>query len=264
MVNVDTALSVAIWATGIGMTAVGIEMSYIPPEKPAARWVHRVIFIVLGIVFIGANLWQSSRLQTQKDAEIKERHEVEVRNEGNMRYMQGQLDTTDKLLGVLATNSDPKQIVGALRDSMPKWKPNAEAGAVSNFSNAQVVDGAHDLSRRLRQLDQQQSKKVNTITDRLMRQIMSNGSDQKVIEETQREMTKQINDVSLETEGLFGPLRAESRNMVNLLQNRVPEPQPRPIEIVQVALSMNLAGPDPIGQVADYIDQLANLVPVKR
>ena len=50
-----------------------------------------------------------------------------------------------------------------------------------------------------------------------------------------------------------------------MLQNRVPPPQPIPSELVSIVLSTGpLAGPNPVGAVADYIDQLADLLPVTR
>ena len=124
MVNVDTAISVAIWATGIGMTSVGIEMTVTPPTKSYQKWLYRSIFAVFGLVFIGANLWQSSRTQTEKQTEIAERHAEEVRNEGNIRYVEGQLDTMTKILHDLAMNSTPQQWMTALRDAMPKISPH--------------------------------------------------------------------------------------------------------------------------------------------
>lgn len=48
------------------------------------------------------------------EAEVKEHQAEQIRNEGNLKYMQGQLDTQNKLLAALTANSDPKQVATLL------------------------------------------------------------------------------------------------------------------------------------------------------
>jgi hypothetical protein len=98
------------------MSAVGIEMTINPPiaDRENLKWWYRGSFIVLGLAFIGLSLWQSERADQQKQRD-QEVHEAErVRSEGDIKYMQGQLDSQNKMLGILVANSDPKQIAQLL------------------------------------------------------------------------------------------------------------------------------------------------------
>ena len=60
MFNADLFISVGIWVTGVGMSAVGIEMTINPPSKET-KWLYRSSFIVMGLVFVGFSIWQFDR-----------------------------------------------------------------------------------------------------------------------------------------------------------------------------------------------------------
>jgi hypothetical protein len=114
MGNVDLLISVGIWVAGVGMSAVGIEMTINPPNQPRKIWLYRGSFIVLGIAFVGLSIWQFDRADKESKRAATEHQQEQVRSEGNIKYMQGQLDTQNKLLGMIATNSDPKQVASLL------------------------------------------------------------------------------------------------------------------------------------------------------
>jgi|SRR5271165_985253 len=147
----------------------------------------------------------------------------------------------------------------------PNKASSPHSGAVSDLSNAQVLDGARDLTRRLRQFQQESNQESYKLTGKFTRQMTAQDMTKEQAEDVQREMVLELGKLHDKNEARFGPLRAESRNIINMLQNRVPQPQPMPSELVSIALSTGpLAGPNPVGAVADYIDQLADLLPVKR
>jgi hypothetical protein len=109
MVNIDLLISVGIWITGVGMSAVGIEMTINPPSV-TTKWAYRGAFILMGVAFIGLSVWQFDRADWESKRLAGEHLQEQLRNEGNIKYMQGQLDSVNKLLAGLTDNSDPKQI----------------------------------------------------------------------------------------------------------------------------------------------------------
>jgi hypothetical protein len=116
MANVDLLISVGIWVTGVGMSALGIEMTINPPSDKN-KWLYRGIFILLGVAFVALSVWQFDRTDKENKRAAFEHQQEQLRNEGNIKYMQGQLDTQSKLLGMVVTNSDPKQLAVLLRNS---------------------------------------------------------------------------------------------------------------------------------------------------
>jgi hypothetical protein len=267
VVNLDTVVSVGIWASGIGMSAVGVEMTINPPgDHKWLKWRYRVTFIALGIIFIGFSLWQNDRTEWEKKREADNRTQEQLTNEGNQRYMQGRLDSMSKMLGTLVTNSDPKQLANALRAlvvaSILKRTPTQ-----SNLSNAQVKDAAHALTQKLRQLQQQMSQESEALysnLDNLAQAPITTPDIESSMMSVAGEGRRKLAEFSAKNETRFGQVREDCINMVGLLQDRTPQPLPMPNETVSKALFGSLTGSNPVGEVADYIDQLANLVPVNR
>jgi hypothetical protein len=116
MVKVDLLISVGIWVTGVGMSAVGIEMTINPPSDKT-KWWYRAAFIVMGIAFVGLGVWQFDRTDKETKRLAADHQQEQLRNEGDIKYMQGQLDTQNKLLAGVVANSDPKQLAALLRGS---------------------------------------------------------------------------------------------------------------------------------------------------
>lgn len=128
MINVDRFVELGIWVTGIAMSGIGIEMTINPPtpERRTLKWAYRATFIILGVAFVGFNVWQSNRAdEARKEAEHQhqieqQQHEQEqIRNEGNIKYVQGQLDAMTKVLNGVEKNSNPQQLLPALKAAMP-------------------------------------------------------------------------------------------------------------------------------------------------
>ncbi len=147
---------------------------------------------------------------------------------------------------------------------------HSTATGPSGYTNAQIKDSALALARRMRQLQREQNRKQSQLLLDFQQQLANSPKHKKALVEEwnrqqQAEMTKRMMEIDSETETRFGPLRAEARTIIFHLNNRVPAPEPIPSVLVSIALSTGpLAGPDPISNVADYIEQLAQLVPVSR
>jgi len=114
MGSVDLLISVGIWVAGVGMSFVGIEMTIHPPSDKN-KSLYRGMFILMGIAFVGLSVWQFDRTDKENKRLAVEHQQEQLSNEGNLKYMQGQLDTQSKLLGMIASNSDPKQLAALLK-----------------------------------------------------------------------------------------------------------------------------------------------------
>lgn len=137
--------------------------------------------------------------------------------------------------------------------------------AAADLSNAQVHDMAVDLSIRLRQFQRQMTQEESMAMANQWRMIQQAGEDKDAIRKADIDLQRNDEERRAKYDQMFGPLRAESKNMINLLRYRVPPPQPLPNELVSINLySSIMMGPGVPGAVADYIDQLADLLRVKR
>lgn len=92
----------------------------INPPNPKTKWWYRGAFIIMGLSFIALSTWQFDRADKENKRLSYERQQEQVRSEGNTKYMQGQLDSMSKMLGTLATNSTPAQIVAAVKGVLPR------------------------------------------------------------------------------------------------------------------------------------------------
>lgn len=159
MVNVDMVLSVAIWASGVGMSAVGVEVTIHPPqpEEEKKKWAFRGAFIILGAIFIAASLWQSDRADRETKQANADHVAEQLRNEGNIKYLQGQLDSQNALLKTLAANSTPKQWAAALKaipsvaSPVPIRRPISPTTRFANVSNASLRDMGIKLAQQIRE-----------------------------------------------------------------------------------------------------------------
>jgi hypothetical protein len=132
----------------------------------------------------------------------------------------------------------------------PKAASRAPAAVGSDMSNEQLKDSALALSRRIRAVQEELNNNIFRATSRPSA--------------TPQEIGQNEVEILNRAESQFGPLRAEAQNVIFHLRNRVPPPQPFPSELVRFCLSGRCAGPSPFSGVADYVDQLAYLVPDSR
>ena len=119
MVNVDLMISTGLWLSGLGMTGLGLEMT---ADRKASdrKWSYRIAFGLLGMTFIALSYMQSERADRYSRELVSKHQEEQIRNEGNIKFVEGQLETMTAVLHGLAGTSDPKQIVAALMAVIPK------------------------------------------------------------------------------------------------------------------------------------------------
>ena len=245
MPNLDTLLWILAAAIPLGMGVLGEHVS---SNKPFYRYLFWGLGLVGMVIVIS----------------------IGIRNQHAQQAWQAQLNKIQhntETPPTVAVNVQPAPVI--LPSQSPSKSENNSLSP-SDYSNAQIKDSAMALARRMRQLQQECNAAEGQTIANIQRSIRSSPdtTEDKDGSRQREAMTRLMqqeheNDSSCETR--FGPLRAESRNLIFHLTNRVPAPQPLPSEIVTICLSTGpCAGPNPYEAVADYIEQLANLVPVKR
>jgi len=165
VVNIDLLISTGLWLSGLGMTGLGVEMT-LDRRAPERKMVYRFAFCALGAIFIALSYKQSD-ISEKRARELAEKHQQEeLRSEGNVKYVQGQLDSVNKVLGILAANSDPKQVAAALNGILPKTIASAPTGlqppAIERMTNKQLRDQIIDFCGQLRQFVKQQDDRETT------------------------------------------------------------------------------------------------------
>jgi hypothetical protein len=139
----DLVIFVGIILSGVVMTGLGLEMTG-DPNASKRKGLYRLLFIGLGSVFIGLSVWQFVRADTAANRSERERHEADLRNKGNFKYQQGQLDTMTKILHDLSVSSTPQQWMAALKSAIPKIVPStasAPPSGVPSSPSATLSDG---------------------------------------------------------------------------------------------------------------------------
>ncbi len=99
----DIALLLAVAILTVSLSAVGVEMANYPPTTSKAKWTYRVIFIVIGILLIGAFFWQGIR-------NIAEQTSIRSEAREETKAIQTQYDQmTGRLKSIQQTVDDPPQ-----------------------------------------------------------------------------------------------------------------------------------------------------------
>lgn len=91
------------------------EVGKLNPEK--WLWIASFIFIFLVSVVLG--FVQQVRSTAQEKQTETKAHEKELRDSGEIKYMQGQLDSIGKIMSNLSSGSDPKQTAAILKGILP-------------------------------------------------------------------------------------------------------------------------------------------------
>jgi hypothetical protein len=114
-VTFDSMLEIAL-AVGIpGLMALigGALAARALPTEPGKKnlemwyWISGFMFLFLFSIILA--FVQQIRATAKERATEQKTQQVELRSRGEVKYMEGQLDTMNRVLGTLATNSDPKQ-----------------------------------------------------------------------------------------------------------------------------------------------------------
>jgi hypothetical protein len=264
MFNIDLAISVGIWTAGVGMSLVGIEMTIHPPNdsSPHLKWWYRGSFILLGVLFVGLSIWQFERAAAESLRSAHEHQEEQIRNEGNIKFVQGQLDAMTKVLGGLSTNSNPQTTISALKGILPS--------IVSMQSGKSALEkmGSKALQTRVIDFANQMRTFVATYHDTEMR-IFDSGREQMMAtqdEAKRNELWKQQTQRSdalsrqfdLDYKRNFSGAAVAYRD--ELLRRLGPQPPEDPLNR-PLALDEVWVAPTSVEATAIYLEKLARKLP---
>jgi len=268
MVNLDFAISAGIWVTGLGMSAIGIEMTIRPPteEHKQRKWVYRGLFVFLGLAFIALNGWQFVRNDQAEQRRQDDHTQEQIRNEGDLKYMQGQLDSMNKVLGNLSANSDPRQVVSALRSVL--LTAQNERPALQKMSNKKLRDVVIAFANQLRGLNARYGRQEEASSAQWMQDgsNIRHGATQPKPEQMQAEQqafqsmiqrdTAISNQFQLDYKQSFAVDAVSYRDeLIRRLG-----PQPPPDQNSQIHIPMSLSGwiaPQSVDATAFYLETLA-------
>jgi hypothetical protein len=114
-VTLDAALNMFLAVIVPGAMAVmgGIlaakSLQTEPGKKNWAMWGWSFGFMFFFVSSVILAFVQQVRITSKETAAEEKTHQSELRSTGEIKYMEGQIDTMNRALGTLAANSDPKQ-----------------------------------------------------------------------------------------------------------------------------------------------------------
>jgi hypothetical protein len=151
-VTVDSLLNIllAVVIPGFMALAGGILAAKALPtvagKRNVEKWYWSSVFILLFVVGVVLAFVQQVRDTSRRENEQQNVRVEELRTHGDLKYLQGQLDTQNSLLAKLASSGDPttgKAIVAALA-SVVGARTEAEKS-----TNKQLCEKAHALAAKI-------------------------------------------------------------------------------------------------------------------
>jgi hypothetical protein len=249
MINADLAISVGIWGTGVGMSAIGIEMTINPPTN-ITKWWFRAIFIALGLAFVGLSIWQFARTEREDKRKTIEHEQEQLRNEGNLKFMQGQLYSIQSIVADMSKSGLPglKEFAAAVTKALSQERVPGPTKKELCARALAVASHLRDMQSRYRVEDGRASDQtfaamVATKTPEERSQIWSKG----------QQIRSQI-DSRYEYE--LGQTLGEIIYVKDALKEKLPA-APEPDLEVRVVFQGHLAGADPLTHAANYFDVMA-------
>jgi hypothetical protein len=223
---------------------------------------------VLGLAFIALNIWQTNTNSVREQRSQAEHAQEQLRNEGNLKYMQGQLDSMNRTLASVLQNSTPDKTVAIVRSivaaNSPPKPPTPTKTEYGALTNTELQNAAIKLANDLRELEgQERAEQYQTGNARMdaIRQASTEDEKSKVWNQynnldSQRDLTYQTR--------FRQQFQGSAQAMVDELLRRLPEQSRIKPQYPLPALEYGaLAGAEPMGEVASYIEKLARTLPVK-
>jgi hypothetical protein len=143
-------------------------------------------FVFLFVISVVLAFVQQTRNTTQQQLAAQIAHDKDLIGTGNIRYMQGQLDSINKVLGSLSSQSDPRQIVGILKSMSAPLVPTpsaapqgVEAPAIQRMSNGQLRERVIQFANAMRQFDADSEIASEAQATKEMREMAAIPKDEK-------------------------------------------------------------------------------------
>jgi hypothetical protein len=173
----DAFLNILLTVLLPGLMALfgGILAARSLPSEPGKRnpekWGWIAIFMFLFLVSVVLAFVQQVRATHAQQVSDDKAHQLEVKNTGDVKYMQGQLDSINKVLGTLSANSDPKQTASILRGLMPIMASGKSA--LEKISDKQLQIKVLEFVRQMREFGNKFNQQEAQQTQQQMAAMMA-------------------------------------------------------------------------------------------
>ncbi len=264
--TLDALLNIAITVVLPFLMALGggiLAARSLQSEREKRFWIFG--FVLVFLLCVALSVVQQVRSTTQEASRQVRDSQRDLVHMGNEKYMQGQLDSINRVLASLSQNSTPDKTLSLLKSLMTATAPptltKTEYGALNNV---QLQNAAFKLANDLRELEAQEQAEEYQSGDARMSAIRrattevekSGIWDQYNNLDEQRRLTYQTR-FRKEFFGAAVALRDE-------LLLRIPDSSRIKPQYPIFALDNgSLAGASPLAEVATYIEALARRLPVK-
>lgn len=221
-------------------------------------------FIGVFLLCVSLSFVQQVRNTTQEQARENRDNQKDLTNTGNEKYMQGQLDSINKVLVTLSSNSNPNQTVAILKSLIPEMPQIIAPGqsALEKMSNKQLRSSVLSFVSRLRdsvsKYNRQQQDSMNQYQTELAQQPRTDTTNQTAfLQMTQREMALS-NQFQTDYKSSFA---ADASSYRDELIRRL-GPQPPRSGTFNVPLSVDgWIVPMSVDATATYLEELAKKFP---
>jgi hypothetical protein len=225
-----------------------LAVKALPNAKQGERYIWFSVLIVICLLGIGLSFWQQVRsTNVQKTVEEAE-HAKELKLEGENRYTQGQLDSINKVLTSVVSNSggaSQKEFIRALltATALAGGKPQAPVG-LKGLSNKDLRDRVYEIAGKIDIIERQYEEQSSPEGGRIDPELATAHEGQS-----------------------FAMIRPEAQIVYEELLSRLPsEASPSStldMDSVKTRLAMEtgqLAGAYPLRSVSAYLRKLATLL----
>jgi hypothetical protein len=138
----DTLLNMAINVILPFLMALGggiLAAKALTSETEKRMWIFG--FILIFLLCVGLSFVQQVRDTTAKESARAQSQQRDLQSSGEIKYMQGELDSINRVLGTLSSNSNPNQVAAVLKSLMPEE---------TKLSRKQLCNRATALAQKIR------------------------------------------------------------------------------------------------------------------
>jgi hypothetical protein len=188
--TVDALLNIFLSVCVPGLMALigGILAARALPSKDDKRnpelYLWASGFLLLFVVSLILAFIQQVRITTQQAESVKEVHEKELKSNGDIKYMQGELDSIGNVLKV-SGQGDPATVASILKSITVSTTRGVEAPAIERMTNQQLRAKVIEFARALRKECDNYTSQVefSTIAQRGQAKVLSQEEGKKLWQE---------------------------------------------------------------------------------
>jgi len=151
------------------------------PSEPGKRSLKKVYwisgFLFLFVISVILAFVQQVRSTSQQLAAEQKAEQAELKSSGEIKYMQGQLDSINKVLSTVSANSNPQQTIGLLKGLI---QPTRELSrpAIERMSNSDLRGRIREFASQMRNWDAASEETDRKLSDDHLVAMRKAGSDE--------------------------------------------------------------------------------------